>query len=448
MKAIGLDIGTTTICAVLVDANTGEQLDYQTRDNISNIKNYLDIYKLQDPDIILDIIFDLVSYYKKSNADIVSIGVSGQMHGIVYVDKYGNSVSPLFTWQDKRGDLLYKDGFSYAKWIEKQTGYPTSAGFGIVTHFYNEVNDLVPNDASTFCSISDYVALKLSEIKKPLLHQSMAQSFGLYSLEEKCFDKSAIDKIELDYLFLPKIAKQNCILGQTKDDIKVSLAFGDNQASFMGSVNESNCILVNVGTGSQVSICTNKIDTNKDVEYRPFIEDLYLINGSALSGGHSYALLKNFFEQTLAMFSVAINENLYKTMNYEAKKLFLKNNNDLVFDTQFNGTRKNPENRAVIKNLYEENFNPLNFTLSVLEGICEELYQLYVSFNIKPDENTILIGSGNGLKANPLLQEIFAKRFSMNLKMSKYAEEAAYGVALFSLYSTNYYKSLEEIFNL
>ena len=30
---------------------------------------------------------------------------SQQMHGIVYVDKEGNCVSPLYTWQDARGSI-------------------------------------------------------------------------------------------------------------------------------------------------------------------------------------------------------------------------------------------------------------------------------------------------------------------------------------------------------
>ena len=36
--------------------------------------------------------------------DIERIGVTGQMHGILYLDGEGNAVSPLYTWQDARGD--------------------------------------------------------------------------------------------------------------------------------------------------------------------------------------------------------------------------------------------------------------------------------------------------------------------------------------------------------
>ena len=32
---------------------------------------------------------------------ITSIGITGQMHGILYVDESGRGLSPLYTWQDR-----------------------------------------------------------------------------------------------------------------------------------------------------------------------------------------------------------------------------------------------------------------------------------------------------------------------------------------------------------
>ena len=41
--------------------------------------------------------------------DIAVIGITGQMHGIVYTDCNGMAISPLYTWQDGRGNLPYGD---------------------------------------------------------------------------------------------------------------------------------------------------------------------------------------------------------------------------------------------------------------------------------------------------------------------------------------------------
>ena len=53
MKAIGLDIGTTTVCGVLVDAKTGELLDAKTLTNDSVIESVHTYERTQDADKIL-----------------------------------------------------------------------------------------------------------------------------------------------------------------------------------------------------------------------------------------------------------------------------------------------------------------------------------------------------------------------------------------------------------
>ena len=39
MKTIGMDIGTTTVCAILADAETGKLLDVQTLINDAHLKS-------------------------------------------------------------------------------------------------------------------------------------------------------------------------------------------------------------------------------------------------------------------------------------------------------------------------------------------------------------------------------------------------------------------------
>lgn len=83
--------------------------------------------------------------------------------------------------------------------------------------------------------------------------------------------------------------------------------------------------------------------------------------------------------------------------------------------------------------------------MGVLKGICEELYQHYCTL---PDESkgaTFFVGSGNGVRMNPLFQKICCDRFEMNLKIPKYSEEAAYGSGLFALLACGKYQTLFEV---
>ena len=43
---------------------------------------------------------ELLDFFLERYPDAEQIGLTGQMHGIVYLDRNGKSVSPLYTWQD------------------------------------------------------------------------------------------------------------------------------------------------------------------------------------------------------------------------------------------------------------------------------------------------------------------------------------------------------------
>lgn len=444
MKTIGVDIGTTTICGVLIDADSGILLTSKTLPNTAVLTSSNIFENKQDPDQILSICKEIIDSFLGENKEISSIGITGQMHGIVYTDGDGFAVSPLYTWQDERGNQIYKDDLSYAQYLTQKTGIQMATGFGLTTHFYNLVNQLIPETAVTFCTIPDFIAMSLTNEKQPLLHPSMAASLGLYDLQNNCFNKNALTELGIQEDFLPSIAASECILGTTKEQIPVAISFGDNQASYLGSVNHESNLLVNVGTGSQISVCCEEITSFSQSEYRPYINKLYLMAGSPLCGGYSYALLKNFFEETLQMFKTTTEEAIYESMNKAATEIYDSTEN-LIIDTRFNGTRVNASLTGSIKNLTANTLHPAHLILGVLQGICNELYDFFKEFPDELKKSPLLIGSGNGIRMNTLLQKVFCDTFNMSLKIPMYSEEAAYGSALFSLYAMRYYKTLEEI---
>ena len=185
MKTIGMDIGTTTVCAVLTDAETGELLDAKTLTNDAHLKSERSWERIQNPTRILELCRQLLADYLDCYEDVESIGVTGAMHGILYTDKEGKAVSPLYTWQDQRGDQVNPEsGMSYAKELSEITGYAMATGFGLTTHYYNTKHGLIPEEAVSFCTIPDYVAFSIAREKAPLLHQSMAASLGIYDIQK------------------------------------------------------------------------------------------------------------------------------------------------------------------------------------------------------------------------------------------------------------------------
>ena len=421
MKVIGIDIGTTSICGVVLDAESGNVLKAKTVNSDAFINTPNEWEKIQDAEKIIGIAIEILdSLLKEFDGEVIAIGLTGQMHGIVYVGAEGNAVSPLYTWQDARGNLPYKNT-TYADYLGSFSGY------GNVTDFYNRENGLVPKHAVTYCTIHDYLGMVLCGNKKPILHTSDAASLGLYDVEKSKFD----------YDYTAQVTDSFAIIGRY-NQIPVSVAIGDNQASVFSTLADDKDLLINVGTGSQVSIVSKHPITAEGIECRPYVDGKYLIVGAALCGGRAYSLLKDFYKQ---LFDAANCEgvDVYRLMD---KMIDDKTDTALRVDTRFAGTRANANIRGSISNISVDNLTPSDLTVGVLTGMIEELHGLYRAMGEKRNG---IVGSGNGVRKNKALVRIAEKVFEGQLRVPSYIEEAACGAALFALVACGKYRGVSEV---
>lgn len=421
MKAIGIDIGTTSVCGILIDAATGCVEKSVTQNSNAFIEGCAKWEKIQSVDKIMTVATEILEDLIAESSDVGVIGVTGQMHGIVYTDKDGNAVSPLYTWQDGRGNLPYKDT-TYAKYLNSFSGY------GNVTDFYNAENGIKPECAVSYCTIHDYFVMRLCELKKPIMHTSDAASFGCYDLENNKFYYDCTAEITGNYR----------IAGEYKG-IPVSIAIGDNQASVFSTLADEDDVLVNIGTGSQISVISDKIADSVQIETRPYFEGKYLLAGAALCGGRAYSLLKSFYAKTFGYIKKFDDDEVYKIMNdmlKDAKESSFK------VDTRFAGTRLNSEITGGISGITTENFTPSALTYGVLCGMADELLNLYEQMGVRKSG---IVGSGNGIRKNRVLVKIFEEKFGAKMKIPKHLEEAAVGAAMFGMIACGKFKNAKEV---
>ena len=431
MKLIGLDIGTTSICGVLVHAETGKIVKTISKPNTSALRSPFDWEYTQDVSNIMHTVLEIVDELKEGVPDIRGIGVTGQMHGILYADDKGDALSPLFTWQDQRGNLCVSGAVTYAEQLRILTGYPAATGYGMVTHYYHVRNDSVPMGAAVICTISDYVAARLACRSKPVMDATNAASLGLYRLDSLEFDREALKEAGIDPGILPAQVESGKMIGHTADGIPVFAAIGDNQASFIGSVPDiRRSLLVNIGTGSQISAYMDEYAPFEQVDIRPFPGGGYLLVGASLSGGKSYALLAKFFREVIKQFGKQEAADPYEVMNELAERP-LEEGTALRVNTRFFGTRSNPGERGAIENIGPANFTPGHLVHGILEGMVEELAQYYDAFPaaVKKRLDTIA-ASGNGVQRNRALRAKLERRFDLPLVITEFPEEAAYGAAV------------------
>lgn len=417
MQAIGIDIGTTSICAVVIDCKSGDVIKSVNQNSEAFIITPNDWEKIQNPEKIINTALKIADELINDKTRV--IGITGQMHGIVYYDEEGTACSPLFTWQDGRGNLMYDDNNTYAGHLK------LSSGYGTVTDFYNRRNNLRPPQAKGYCTIHDYFAMVLTGNKTPIIHTSDAASFGGFDLDKKCFEFDFDGRITSDFE----------VVGEYKG-VPVSVAVGDNQASVFGTLDSSDSILLNVGTGSQISVISSQRLSSKNIEVRPYNKEEWLIVGSALCGGRAYSMLEKFYSD-IVYYATGQRMNMYDVMGK------MKPEADLLpkADTRFDGTRYNPKITGRIYDITVDNFTPAGIRYAFMYGIINELYNLFIEIGVT---GSILVGSGNGIRKNRDLVRIAEDMFAMQLKIPKHTEEAAYGACLIGLAAIGY----DEVHNI
>lgn len=426
---LGIDIGTTTISASVSDS-FGKQIEAYNIPNGSAVQTGDSFAKEQNAGLIAEKTVKMVESLLGIYPEISAIGFSGQMHGIVYVDKCGNAVSNLITWQDERGNAPFSNELTYAEEMSLLSGYRLSTGFGLVSHFYNVKNGLVPKNAVKICTIMDYVAMKLCGRSTPLVHLSNAASFGIFDIKNGCFDTAALEKCGVSSDILPETTGESAFLGDY-NGIPVSVAIGDNQASFLGAVSDYDAsVLINYGTGSQISFVSGYVQTHGETELRPFIDGKYLVCGAALCGGRAYAILEQFFASFVAEAGFD-KKKQYNTMNRLALEEINKDSCNLpTVDTTFCGTRTNPSAKGSVIGLDEDNFTPSKLIAATLYGMANELYGMYKDAGSPYFSR--LVASGNGVRKNEALRIVLSKVFGVTTEIPDIKEEAAYGAAKFA----------------
>lgn len=438
MLFIGIDIGTTSICGVLYDPIQDKVVrEFHGENHFLQGDGFR-----QDPEEIVKTARELLerllesSWPKGGNKpgqgendrpQIGGIGISSQMHGILYVDRAGKAVSPFYTWKNEWGNETYQGGRTYAQYLSEQTGMDLYAGYGSVTHFYLQEKGRIPEEAKAFVNIGDYLAMVLTNTPQFLADVTIAASFGGFDLKKRQFVLAAMEKAGVDISYYPEVSEGKA--AGVFQGIPVFCAVGDNQASFLGAIKDKEgSVSVNVGTGSQVSVFSRELYETGEGEVRPFPGGGWLYVGASVNGGKVYERLAVFFREILDAFGVPAEQ----TAVYEAMERLgaTKKETDLQVIPALYGERVT-EITSGIFGLKEENFHGADLVRGFVSGMAQELYAMYQGF---PQElrtgKTHIAASGNGLRKNPLLKEEIAKIYKLPVMFTDREEEAAAGAAI------------------
>jgi sugar (pentulose or hexulose) kinase len=464
---LGVDLGTTTITALAVDTSSGDIVARATAANQAAITSSLDKargfseYDAQKIVATATACLREVAGGLPAREAVVGIGLTGQQHGAAMVDANLQPLTPLINWQDRRGEEIYRG--SDRTYVQeaaarlgpeapRRTGCKLASGFMAVTLFWLKEAGGLPS-SGTAAFIADYFGAVLTGTT-PVTDATNAAGSGIMDIVGGDWAGDLMEQLGLPRGLFPHIRRAGERLGSLQprmaaatglpSGLPVCAAIGDHQASFLGSVRDRRTsVLINVGTGAQVSAFTDSFSFDPGLETRPFPRGGCLLVCPGLSGGRSYALLEGFFRCIgTEVLGLSVSAQVYERMNQLARQA-PRGCAGLRCDPFFAGTRADPLLRASWTGISADNFTPGHMVRALLEGSARAFragYDAIAKHLGESREN--IIGAGNGMRENPLLVQIVADELARAVRLPRHREEAAYGAALLAGVGTGVFPDL------
>ncbi len=199
---LSLDIGTSNLCALALSCDSLGPVAICSKKNDTEIANLATGYHEQDPlrirDLCLELIQELLSEKNVDENDVVGIGITGQMHGVLMVNSDLQPESNLITWRDQRTlasdkpGSINETGRAWDKTVHERTGCRLHSGYGGATLQWLEKNGRLPEGAVAL-TIADYIAGCLTGVFAT--EATHAASWGIFDLQKNMWDMEAIDRL-------------------------------------------------------------------------------------------------------------------------------------------------------------------------------------------------------------------------------------------------------------
>jgi sugar (pentulose or hexulose) kinase len=472
---LAIDVGSTSVTAVIIDIDTQSVVGSSTIANNAETTSASD-KRIGRSEWDLDRMTELAvknaaELIERTNAQPAAIGITGQQQGLQLLDDDLKTIGSFISWQDQRSkDLLPNENRTYldvmgelgGAVIEENglpafenTGCPIVTGYTAPNLFWLKSNNELPQNVHA-TTAPEFVVSRLTDTR-PVTDPTDAVSWGVYDLNQLGWDYNLIDSLGLDRTLFSNLA-ESCtpagLLTKTMADrlgvatgIPVSVASGDHQCSFAGTVTDyENTVAINVGTGGQASVYVDQPTPRGWLELRPYIQSGYLLAGVGVVGGRTFRTLRDFFNNaSRAISGYELDPDVLFEKLVELAAEVPAGAEGVVVDPLFTGSRSNPKAKAAIREITPGTFTPGHIARALFEAMAAQLADSYrEAAKLGAGERSLLVGSGNAIKLNPILRESLEAELGMTLQLGSHNEEAAIGAALCAAVADGSFGSIAE----
>ena len=453
---LGIDLGSSAVKITLFDASAGRSIDTVTypEKEMKIISKELG-WAEQDPNYWWQCIESGLLKLKLRNnmKDIMSIGVSYQMHGLVAIDSDGNPIIPSIIWCDSRAVEIGKKAEKKIKREVLENQILNSPG----NFTASKLRWVYENDKDSFSKIykimlpGDFIVFKMtgkisttpSGLSEGVMWDYHSNSVNNEILEVYDIDKSIIPDLVDNIGNQGNLSEEICDKFGFRRKIKISYRTGDqpNNAFSLNVLNPGE-IAATAGTSAVVYCVTDKNIYDKDGRINTFIH----CNNSNLKKRNGLLLCINGSGIAYSWIKSVLKESSYKEM--DEKSEVIDDSRGLKFYPFGNGTERLFNNKNIGSHLVGLNFNThkhSHIIRSTLEGIAFSMtYGIELLREFGVSVNTVRVGN-----ANLFLSKLFRDAFvnSANVKLQLYDTNGSEGAARGAALGSGFYNTEKEAFS-
>lgn len=455
---LGIDVGTTGSKALLIDER-GEVVASATEEY--PMYTPYPLWAEQEPEDWWQATVKSISRVMKgrSAADVKGVGLTGQMHGLVLLDKEGKVLRRCIMWNDQRtapqcASITEKIGL---KRLLELTGNPVLPGFTAPKIVWVRENE--PEIYAKVAHVllpKDYIRYRLTG--EFATEVSDASGTSLLDVGRRQWSNEVLDALEIPREWLPecyespevsgRISPKTAELTGLSSGTPVVGGGGDQAAQAVGSgIIESGLVSVTSGTSGVVFASTDEFLIEPEGRLHAFchaVPGKWHLMGVMLSAGGSLRWYRDALGGVEKEVAALTGQDPYELLTLEAAQT-PPGCEGLLFLPYLIGERTpypDPYARGVYMGLTLRH-NKSHLVRAVLEGVSYGLRDSLELIKALGLEIRQVRASGGGARS-ALWRQIQTDIFNTEMVTINVTEGAAYGAALLAGVGAGIYASVEE----
>ena len=457
--AIGIDVSTTGVKSILVSQDGNVVADSLVEYSFSSPKPG---WAEHDPKEWYEATLNSLKFLSQKSGSLIDkvvvIGITGQMHGSVFLDENNDVIRPALLWNDQR---TYKECIEIETKVGKsklldEVANPALTGFTLPKVLWMRNNE--PENFARLRKVllpKDYVRFKLTGTYAT----DVADASGtlLFDVKNRKWSDFMLDTFDLNREWLPLCFESQEIAGYLAKEaanycgINKGIPFvaggGDQAAGGVGNgIVETGLVSVTIGTSGVIFVSTEKPRVESEGKLHTFchaVPGMWHVMGVTLSAAGSMKwFAENIGPENSRSQSSEKGNNVYQQVDAQAARI-LPGSEELLFLPYLTGERTpypDPNARGVFFGLTNRHGKP-HMARAVMEGVAfslKDCMNLVLNMDIKIRK---IMVSGGGAKSD-LWKQITADVLEKDLITLNTTEGPAFGVAILGFVGTKVYRDV------